>query len=100
MGRIVSVCAVLVAACIASPAVAGQAGSAADICYGCNDSTIYGLTTLIAYLEANPDVDDGYKGPIITAAHAKILRLRAELMPIRPTSPTPCCYRRKPIYIR
>lgn len=100
MRPIVSLCAVLLAACIASPAVAGQAVSAADFCYGCTDDTIYGLTTLSAYLEANPDVDDAVKGPIITAAHVRILHLRAALMPARPSSPTPCCYRRKPIYIR
>jgi hypothetical protein len=83
-----------------SPAVAGQDLAAAAICYGCGDDTIYGLTNLIAYLEANPDVDDAYKGPIITAARAKIMLLRASLGPPQPVSLTPCCYTRKPLYIR
>jgi hypothetical protein len=100
MGRIYSLCAVLLFACIGSPFAAGQEFRAADICYGCGDNTISELTTLIAYLEGNPDEDEGYKGPIITAARAKIFLLRAALGPQRPASPTPCCYVRKPLYIR
>ena len=69
-------------------------------CYDCDFHTIAGLTNLIARLEADPDVDDGYKGPIVSRARAKILKLRAELGLRHPVWPTPCCYSRKPIYIR
>jgi hypothetical protein len=100
MGRLYCLCAVLVFAGFGSPVAAGQNVSAAAICYGCGDDTIYGLTNLIAYLEANPDVDDAYKGPIITAARAKILLLRATLGPPQPVAQPPCCYTRKPLYIR
>jgi hypothetical protein len=54
----------------------------------------------IAYLEADPDADDGYKGPIINHLHAKRLRLRAHIGARWPHWPTPCCYSRRPIYIR
>jgi hypothetical protein len=99
MGRLMGLFVALAAAGFDSPAVAGQDLAAAAICYGCGDDTIFGLTNLIAYLEANPDVDEAYKGPIITAAREKILLLRASLPP-QPMSPVPCCYTRKPIYIR
>jgi hypothetical protein len=89
----------LVFACFGSPALSGE-NFHADICFGCGDETIYGLTNLIAYLQANPDVDDAYKGPIIVAARAKIMQLRAALGPIQTVSPVPCCYTRRPIYIR
>jgi hypothetical protein len=101
MRRLYCLCIVLVLVCAGSSVFAGQDIPAAQICFLCRNDTIYGLTSLIAYLEANPDVDDAYKGPIITAARAKILQLRAEgLFPPQPVYPTPCCYTRKPLYIR
>ena len=35
-------------------------------------SGIYGLNNRIAFLEANPEIDDGYKAPIITGKRADI----------------------------
>jgi hypothetical protein len=101
MGRLYCLCTVLFLACSGLPAAAGQqAVGAPYLCYGCGRDSIYGLTNLIDYLEANPDVDDAYKGPIITWARAEILRLRAVLGPRPQFSPVPCCYRRRPLYIR
>jgi hypothetical protein len=100
MGRIYCLCAVLFLSTIGWPAAAGQRLTAADLCYRCGDETIYGLTSLIAYLEANPDVDDAFKGPIITWSRARIFKLRAALGPRRPQWPAPCCYTREPLHIR
>jgi hypothetical protein len=44
---------------------------------------IYASENRIAFLEADPEIDDGYKAPIITRARADILRLRATLHPAR-----------------
>jgi hypothetical protein len=99
MGRRYWLYAVLLLACMVSPAAAGQYDSAADICYLCRSDTIYGLTNLIAYLEAEPDVDDAFKGPIISKARAKIRWLRAALVSPPSVAVVPCCYSRKPLYI-
>ena len=40
---------------------------------------IYALENHIAFLEAAPAIDDGYKGPIITRARAEIRGLDATL---------------------
>jgi len=61
---------------------------------------IYQLENRIAFLEANPDIDDGYKGPIVSRARRDIRGLNATLERARWDWPTPCCYRRKPIHIR
>ena len=61
---------------------------------------IYELNNRIAFLEANPDIDEGYKGPIIRRSRADILRLRAALYPADWRWATPCCYGRRPIRIR
>jgi hypothetical protein len=61
---------------------------------------IYAAENRIAFLEANPEIDDGDKGPIITGARADILRLRATLHPARWRWASPCCYSRRPIHIR
>ena len=61
---------------------------------------IYASENRIAFLEADPEIDDGYKAPIITRAHADILRLRATLHPARWRWASPCCYGRRPIHIR
>jgi hypothetical protein len=100
MMRIFSLCTILGFACIASPATAGDSLHAADVTWWRAHHAIYHLENLIAYLQANPDVDESCKGPIIEAVHARILRLRAAIGPRRPHWPTPCCYSRKPIYIR
>jgi hypothetical protein len=61
---------------------------------------IYENFNLIAHLEANPDIDDGDKGPDITAARAEIHRLHAIIGPAEWRWPAPCCYSRRPLYIR
>lgn len=61
---------------------------------------IYRLENLIALLEADPATDDGFKAPIISRARADIMRLRATLERPRWRWTTPCCYSRRPIYIR
>lgn len=100
MRCVLLLCAVLIFAGTYSPVFAGQNIPAVDICYSCSDDTIAGLTNLIAYLESNPDVDDDYKGPIIALARARLLALRGALGPQLPVSALPCCYTRRPIYIR
>jgi len=72
---------------------------------------LYRDVDLIAYLEANPDIDDAVKGTEIRAANADIRRLRGKLGP--PQAPrslsrslswswafTPCCYSRPALRIR
>ena len=61
---------------------------------------IYADTKLIAHLEANPDIDEAFKGPIILAARADVHRLRKILGPGEPISAAPCCYFRKRLYVR
>lgn len=84
---------------MASPAMAGCGEDAAH-CWARAHHAIYHMENRIAFLEANPDADDGYKGPIIDRLHHKILHIRAAVGPRWPHWPTPCCYSRKPIYIR
>jgi hypothetical protein len=99
--RALFTCIALLLAAIVSPATAGQCRHDADPdCWRATHGAIYELENVIALLEADPAVDDGYKAPVITRARADILRLRATLSPARWHWPTPCCYSRKPIYIR
>jgi hypothetical protein len=113
MVRLVSLCVVLALAFVAAPAPAraGDFWGCSDTAYWCTRDAIYAQFKLIARLEANPDVDDGVKGPLITAARAEIHRLRATISEPPPhawttiASPlrdgtTPCCYARKPLYLR
>jgi hypothetical protein len=81
-----------------SPALAGCRGP--DRCWWQGHRVIYHMHNRIAYLEANPDVDDSFKGPVITHLHHQVLRIRAKIGPRWPVWPTPCCYSRKPLYIR
>jgi hypothetical protein len=97
----------MIVACLASAANAGQfrRGGAClhnpdDACYWHAQHIIHRKVNLIAYLEADPDVDEGFKGPVITRSRAKIHRLRAAVGIRHEWYPTPCCYRRKPIHIR
>jgi hypothetical protein len=85
---------------IALPASAADYGQPEELCYWCVRDAIYEEVTLIDHLEANPDVDDAVKGPTIVAARADIHRLRATLGPLQETGTNPCCYARKPLYIR
>jgi hypothetical protein len=102
MQRIVLLCGLLGVAFTASPALAGcdNWGGWGDRCWEHAHHIIYHMENRIAFLEANPDADDGYKGPIIDHLHRKILRIRAAIGERWPHWPTPCCYSRRPIYIR
>ena len=95
-----------------SPARAGDLWGCTDTPYWCTRDAIYERFKLIARLEANPDVAEGVKGPLIAAARAEIHRLRATISdppphawatigtPLRAWRETPCCYTRKPVYLR
>jgi hypothetical protein len=93
-------CGFVACVCIASPAAAGDYGQTEESCYWCSRDGIYADVSLIDHLGANPDVDDGVKGPQIIAARADIHRLRALLGPLQEEGPNPCCYSRKRLYIR
>ena len=45
-------------------------------CAECIRDAIYADTKLIAHLEANPDVDEAFKGPVVLATGADVHRLR------------------------
>jgi len=62
--------------------------------------SMYELENRIALLEAHPEIDDAYKGPLISAARADIRSLNAKLDPPRWPWAVPCCYSRKPIRLR
>jgi len=100
MKRLAALAGFFAIACIASPAVAGEPTPVDPSCYWCIRDAIYADVSLIARLEADPDVDEGIKGPQIVAARADIHRLRALLGPVEQITPEPCCYTRPTIYIR
>ncbi|MGC1780801.1 MAG: hypothetical protein WBB34_22935 [Xanthobacteraceae bacterium] len=85
---------------VAAPAVAGDYGQVEYSCYQCLRDAIYADITLIDRLEADPYVDDGIKGPQISAARDEINRLRKILGPVVDQGALPCCYTRPPIYVR
>ena len=101
---IVAACTAGLATGICTPATAGQYWYSGHIDHGGHwretHRAIYQLENLIAFLEADPATDDGYKAPIITRARADIMRLRATLDRSRWRWTTPCCYSRRAIYIR
>ena len=97
MPRSLLLCSVLLFACIGSPAIAWEDENSD---WFATRHAIYELENMIAFLEADPQTDDGYKAPIITKARAEIRRLQATLGPPQWRWTTPCCYSRKPIYIR
>jgi hypothetical protein len=111
MVRLVSLGVVLAFAFAAAPARAGDSWGCSDTVYWCTRDAIYEQFKLIARLKADPDVDEGVKGPLITAARAEIHRLRATISdppphawatigtPLR-EGPAPCCYTRKSLYLR
>ena len=99
MIRIAALCGILWLAFAASPARAG-CFELSDQCWSDAHHAIYRKHNAIAFLEANPAVDDGDKGPVITYLHHKILRIRSAIGPRWPHWPVPCCYSRRPIYIR
>jgi hypothetical protein len=61
---------------------------------------LYELENSIAFLEADPEVDDGFRAPIISRADARIARLRRSLPRPQWRWISPCCYSRPPLYIR
>jgi hypothetical protein len=61
---------------------------------------VYELENRIALLEANPEVDDADKAPVISGARADIRGLNAKLDPPRWPWAVPCCYSRKPVRLR
>jgi hypothetical protein len=97
MWRAILLCAVFFLAGIGSPALAWEDGNGD---WQATRHAIYELEKLIAFLEADPQTDDGYKAPIITKARAEIRRLQATLGHAQWRWTTPCCSSRKPIYIR
>jgi hypothetical protein len=100
-GRAMFACIALLLASGVSPAAAkpfwhgGHGGH-----WRATHAAIYELENRIAFLEADPEIDDGYKAPIIITARAEILRLRATLRPAHWRWASPCCYSRRPIHIR
>jgi|SRR5579862_7777082 len=110
MVRLVWLGVVLGFAFAAVPARAGDFWGCSDTPYWCTRDAIYAQFKLIARLDADPDVDEAVKGPLITAARAEIHRLRATITAPPPrawatiASPAregvPCCYTRKSLYIR
>jgi hypothetical protein len=92
--------AALLLAGIGSPATAGHWRTHYAGDWWSTHEAIYDLENRIAFLEADPQTDDGYRAPIINRARAEIGRLRAALGPAQWQWTTPCCYSRRPIYIR
>jgi len=102
--RAVLTYAALFAALAVSPAMAGEllheAPAAGVVGWRSVHDAIYERENLIAYLEADPETDDGYKAPIIAQARAEIRALEAMLASPQWRWTKPCCYSRRPIYIR
>lgn len=85
---------------LATPSVAADYAQPEALCYDCIRDAIYADVSRIDYLEAEPDYDEGVKGPMILAARADIHRLRALLGPVPRQDYNPCCYSRKRLYLR
>ena len=100
MNRILLLRGVLALAGMTSPAAAQDASQGTSPCYWCVADAIYQNAQLIAHEEANPDLDEGVKGPDIVAAHAEIHRLRHLFGPLVQSGTEPCCYSREALYIR
>jgi hypothetical protein len=93
-------CAVLWLTVSGLPADAGQRWHREHGHYWATHQAVYELEHDIALLEADPAVDDGYRAPAIAHDHAEIRRLRATLPPAGWRWTVPCCYSRRPIFIR
>jgi len=100
MDRIGYACAALLLASSVAPATAEPAWRGGHGYWRTTHAAIYRLENRIAYLEADPEIDDGYKAPIIPGARSDIRQLRATLPPAHWRWASPCCYSRKPIHIR
>jgi hypothetical protein len=99
MTRILSLGAITYLVFMATPAMAG-CDLASEHCWLRAHRVMTHKQNHIAYLEANPDVDDGINGRIITHLHYKVLHIRAYIGPHWPHWPTPCCYSRPRLYVR
>jgi hypothetical protein len=99
MRCVLALCGILGLACMASPAAA-ECNDEPYYCWLRAHHAIAHMENRIAYLEADPNADDAYRGPIIDKLHRKALRLRTAIGPRWPHWPTPCCYSRRPIVIR
>ncbi len=90
-------------ASLTGSALPAEAGEPWHQGYGYWEATheaLYRLEHNIALLQADPAVDDGYKAPAMTHQGAKVRQLHAALPPAHWRWTSPCCYGRKPIYIR
>jgi hypothetical protein len=97
--HILYLCGILAFAGMASPAAA-ECNDEPYYCWLRAHHAIAHMENRITYLEADPNADDAYKGPIIDTLHHRVLRVRAAIGPGWPHWPTPCCYSRRPIHIR
>ena len=94
-------CIALIVASGAAPAAAGQHRHGAHaVHWRATHQAVYELGNDIALLEADPEADDGYKAPVITRARADMRKLRATLPAAEWRWTSPCCYSRRPIYVR
>ena len=98
--RIVYACAAFALACSVAEAGEKPVWHGGHGHWRMTHAAIYQLENRVAYLEADPQIDDGYKAPIIPAARSDIRQLRATLSPAHWRWASPCCYSRKPIHIR
>jgi hypothetical protein len=99
---VVPLCGLVGAVLFSAPAAAGWRDHAGH-CAWRSHQAITDMENRIAFLEADPHLDDSYKGPFIEALHRKILQFHAAIGPRRPRwsrPSSPCCYSRRPIYIR
>ena len=61
---------------------------------------LYQIENRVAFLEADPEIDDGYKAGIIRKARPDVEALRGALPSPHWRWASPCCYSRRPIHIR
>lgn len=92
--------AALLLVCSGAPAMAGQDGYWGHGHWRAARHAIYDLENGIAFLEADPEIDDGYKAPVVSGNRADVSRLRATLPGAHWRWTRPCCYSRRAIYIR
>jgi hypothetical protein len=101
MTRILSLCALAYLVFMVTPAMAGSGCDLrSEDCWLRAHRVITHKQNHIAYLEADPDADDGIKGRVITRLHYKVMHIRAYIGPRWPHWPTPCCYSRPVLYVR
>jgi hypothetical protein len=93
-------CAVVWLAGSGPPAAAGERWHRGRGHWEATHEALYKLEHDVALLEADPAVDDGYKAPVIAHKGTEVRRLHAALPPARWRWTSPCCYSRRPIYIR